>query len=453
MRIKTQRKLTLKKVASSVGANINYDSEINAICTDSRECENKDLFIALSGENFNGADFISDARKKGAFVMSEREGDIKIKNTEYALLSLASDYKRNINPRHTVAVTGSVGKTTVKDFTYALLSSIMSTHKNEGNFNNLLGLSHTLLSMPENTEALVCELGMNHIGEINLLSKALMPDVAIITNIGTAHIGNLGSREKIAEAKLEIQNGMTKNAVTVVSLEEPLLSKTKNPYFISYKDKNADLYAELLSLSPVCSNFVVKTSRFEIELETALYSKHTVDSLLYAISVCDILNIEPEEISKAVKNISPLNLRQKFIFENGYTIYDDSYNSSPEAVIADFKMLSRIGNNNSALLGDMLELGEKSEEMHLMIGKECARHGFKKLYAFGRYSEIIAKGAVAEGMNQNFVFTNPELSKPEITVKQIIKSYGGETLLVKASHSVRAERIIKLLTEKETKNA
>lgn len=453
MRIKTERTLTLKEVASYVGADTNYDGKINAICTDSRECEKFDLFVALKGKNYNGADFIPEARCNGAFIMAEREGDVVINNAEHSLLSLSSKYKRLINPKRTIAITGSVGKTTTKEFISSILSSVMSTHKNEANLNNAIGLSKTLLSMSKNTEALVCELGMNHVGEIDLMAKALNPDVAVITNIGTAHIGNLGSRENIAKAKLEIQNGMSDNAITVVSLEEPLLKNVKNPYFISYEDKNADLYAEILSLSSEGGSIFVKTKNFELVSETKLYSEHTINSLINAISVCDILNLAPEKISEAIKGITPSDLRQKFIFENRYTIYDDSYNSSPEAVIATLKTLAKLGRNNAALLGDMLELGEKSEEMHLMIGAECVRQGFKKLYAFGNFSETIARGARNFGMDEKFIFINPDLSKPEITAEHIIKSYEGETLLVKASHSVRADRIINLLTKKEPKNA
>lgn len=453
MRIKTNRTLTLKEVAYLLGAEIAFDREINAICTDSRECHANDLFIALSGEKHNGADYIDDARKRGAFVIAEHGGDINTKRTDLSLLSLASKYKRIINPRYTVAVTGSVGKTTVKDFTHFLLSSVMPTHKTEGNYNNIIGVSHTLLSMPKNTEALVCELGMNHTGEIELLSRAVIPDIAIITNIGTAHIGNLGSRERIAEAKLEIQNGMTSNGRSIVSLEEPLLRNIKNPYFVSYRDKSSDLYAEIFSLSSKGCKVFIKTERFECEIESGLYSEHSINSLIYAVAVCDLLNMSPKEISDAAKIITSNCLRQKFISKYGYSIYDDSYNSSPEAVIADFNMLSKMGNNNSALLGDMLELGERSEEMHLMIGAECARFGFKKLYAFGKYCDSIAKGAIREGMNKDFVFTNSDLSKPEATAKQIKESYSGETLLVKASHSIRADRIIKLLINKESENA
>lgn len=451
MRIKTDYPLHLSEVARILKTDFTIDTKINAISTDSRNCEKNDLFFAICGENFDGADFINEAKAKGAYTVSNRNNsDFTVENAENALLSVASEYKKIIAPKYTIAVTGSVGKTTVKDFVNFLLSAVMKTHKTEGNFNNTIGLSYTLLSAKTGTEALVCELGMNHRGEIDLLSRAINPDISIITNIGTAHIGNLGSREEIARAKLEIENGMS-GGKTIIKKDERLLLNTQNPYYISYSDRSADLFINLIETNPNGSSFSVKTKSFEKKFETKLYSQHTIDSLAFAIAVCDIIGIEVNNIDLAIKNISHKILRQKFINSNGYTFYDDAYNSSPEAVIADFDMLARLGNNNSAILGDMLELGEHSEALHRYIGTECAKHGFKKLYAFGKYASFIAEGATGGGMKKENVFINTDLKSPEITALSVKNSYNSETLLVKASHSVNASRIIELLTKGEDK--
>ena len=225
MRIKTEYPLYISSIAHILKANLKFNTKINAITTDSRECEKDDLFFALSGENFDGVDFIDEAKFKGAYtVSSSKKSDFTVSNTESALLSVASAYKQIVNPKYTIAVTGSVGKTTVKDFVNSLLSEVMKTHKTEKNFNNIIGLSHTLLSAKKGTDALVCELGMNHRGEIDELSRAIHPDISIITNIGTAHIGNLGSQEEIAKAKLEIENGMH-GGKTIIKDDEVLLSE------------------------------------------------------------------------------------------------------------------------------------------------------------------------------------------------------------------------------------
>ena len=249
MRIKTDIPIYISEIAQILKSDFNSDSQVNAICTNSRNCENGDLFFALKGENFDGGDFIVQAKSKGAHTVANRiNADFLVIDAYKALLSVASRYKQKINPKYTVAVTGSIGKTTVKDFIYSLLSHTMNVHKSENNFNNILGLSYTLLSAKKETEALVCELGMNHRGEIDELSKAITPNISIITNVGTAHIGNLGSREEIAKAKLEIENGMS-DGKTVIKDDEMLLKSAKNPYYISYTDTNADLFIKLLRSS------------------------------------------------------------------------------------------------------------------------------------------------------------------------------------------------------------
>ena len=447
MRIKTALPLTLSMIGKSLNIETQSNVKLNAITTDSRTCEKNDLFIALKGEKFSGADFINEARKKHAFIVSEtNSADFRVGSSQEALLKIAADYKELISPRYTIAITGSTGKTTTKDFTHALLSSVLKTHKTEGNYNNILGVSHTVLTAPKKTDALICELGMNHIGEIDLLSRHIKPDISIITNIGTAHIGNLGSREMIANAKLEVENGMT-DGKTIVFKNEPLLSKVRNPYFISFEDESSDLFFKVISKSELGSEIFIKTKSFEQIFKTHLSSEHTLNSLLFSVAVCEIIGTQCEYIAKRLERINENLLRQRFINKNGYEIYDDTYNSSPEAVVANLKMLRERKSEISALIGDMLELGEKSHALHYYVGSECAKHSLKNVYAFGEYANDIARGAIENGMKPKNVFVNQDISNPGLSVKQIKDSYTGETLLVKASHSVNAHRIIELLTK------
>ena len=433
-------------IAGILKTDIDFDAQINAITTHSDLCQIGDLFIALPGEKFNGADFLHEAKKRGAVTLSEtKNGDLRVRSANEALLAIASAYADIISPKYRIAITGSTGKTTVKDFTASILSSVMKTHKTKDNLNNSIGVPYTLLSTPTDTAALVCEMGMNHKGEIDILSRAVRPDVSVITNVGSAHIGNLGSKKAIAEAKLEIQNGMNESAKTVIFEKETLLSDAKNPYIISYVNENADLFARILSKTKHGAEIYIKTASYETAVSTALYSDQTIDSLLMAIAVSDIIGIDAEKITSAVKGITPDSLRQKFIYANGYKIYDDSYNSSPEAVIADLKMLKEYEDKVSAVIGDMLELGKECRQLHQKIGAECARHSVKKLYAFGEYAEDTAYGAINAGMKKECVFINADLSCPQLTAMQISKSYSSETLLIKASHSVKADRIIHIL--------
>ena len=449
MRIKTEIPLTLSLISEVLNIPIARDAQINAITTDSRDCKQRDLFFALGGERYDGADFIEEAKLKKAFTISERRGsDITVQNTYSALLKLSSYYKSLISPKYTVAVTGSCGKTTVKDFISIILSSSLKTHKTQENYNNIVGLSHTLLTTPISTSALICELGMNHAGEISELSQALRPDIAVITNIGTAHIGNLGSREAIAMAKLEIENGM-QGGKTIVFKEEPLLVNAKNPYFVSFMDKNADMYAEIRARSKKGSEIFIKSAEYEYLFCSHLYALHTISSLILAIATATLIGLSAEEINVGVDKIQEANLRQKFLNANGYRIYDDSYNSSPDAVISALNMLKEREDNISALIGDMLELGDKSEKLHEYIGKECAKHGIRKLYAFGKFAKSVAAGAILGGINDKNIFINTDTSRPDITAFQIINSYQGERILVKASHSVRVNRVIDILRKGE----
>lgn len=444
MRIKTEIPLTLSLISKLVCNTDAEDTEINAITTNSKLCEKNDLFIALKGEKFDGADFIKEAKRRGAFVLSERNGDLAVKNAYSALLKIAEYYKDAVSPEHTIAITGSCGKTTVKDFTHILLSTSMSTHKTKGNYNNCVGLAHTLLTLPSCTAALICELGMNHSGEIRELSRALHPDISVITNIGTAHIGNLGSRDAIANAKLEIEDGM-KRGKTIFFKEEPLLKQAKNPYFISLSDKSADMYAKVISRSINGSRLLVKTVSDEYEIHSPLTSEHTLNSLLLSVAAATVAGLSSADIAKSASKINSDTLRQKFITVGGFKIYDDSYNSSPDAVITALRMLKEREERFSALLGDMLELGEKSEEMHELVGKECAKNNAVNLYAFGKFAKSIEKGALLEGMKKENIFTNTDLSRPDVSAFQIKESYKNERILIKASHSIDISRIIHIL--------
>ena len=444
MRIKTEIPLTLSLISNLVSNTSAPQIEINAITTNSRLCEKNDLFIALKGEKYDGADFINDAKRKGAYIISERGGDLTVKNSYSALLKIAEYYKTTVSPEHTIAITGSCGKTTVKDFTHKILSHSIPTHKTRENYNNSVGLAHTILSTPASARAITCELGMNHAGEIRELSRALHPDVSVITNIGTAHIGNLGSREAIADAKLEIEEGMS-GGKTVFFKEETLLKKAKNPYFVSLSDKNADMYARVISRTKENSRIIIKTKDDEFEIISPLSSEHTINSLLLSVAAATVIGLSPAEIIKPASEIDNNILRQKYMSVGHIKIYDDSYNSSPDAVITDLRMLNEREECFSALIGDMLELGDKSEELHELVGRECAKNKAVKLYAFGEFAKSIEKGALSEGMDKKNIFINTDLSHPEITAFQIKESYDNERILIKASHSVNISRITRIL--------
>ena len=421
---------------------------IMAISTDTREAIDGDLFIALDGDNASGEDYVSEAISKGCIAISarHREGVISVKNTSDALLALAKLYKSNLNIKHTVAVTGSVGKSTTVKFLSRILSKKYKVHSTAGNFNNHIGVPLTVLSAPADTEILVVELGMNHRGEISRLSKCIEPTLGIITAIGSAHIGNLGSREEIALAKLEIQDGM-KDGSLLLPYGELLLSSVKNAKYVAREsslssfslNRETDTSYTLLSEYGSISGISFFDTR-----------SHLVDDLALCISASQMLGLSKDEIISGVNAINESDIRQRFIVLNGYTVFDDSYNSSLESVIADLVYIKSLGKPTGAFLGDVLELGDMSAEIHARIGKEAARIGIDHLYLYGRYADEIARGALSCGMKRQSIFINTELSSPEISVRHIKENHlTNEIILFKASHKLRLDKIADTLKNEE----
>ena len=446
MRITFEEAFSLFEISDICHGRLNSrNALIYAITTDTRECEAGDLFIALKGEKYDGHFYLSYAHSLGAFTLgNDNAASVWVKNSYDALLSIATLHKKRIMPKYTVAITGSVGKTTTKNFAQKMLSHKHITHKTMGNYNNAVGLAHTVLTAKKRTEILVCELGMNHKNEIKALSEAISPTISVITNVGSAHIGNLGSRENIAMAKLEIECGMS-GGPCIIPDNEPLLLKAKNPYFVSLKDKSANLFARIEKRSGEGTRLFIKTGSFEANLTSSLYAIHHVNALLYAIAICDVIGFGKSDIINAANKITPELPEQRFIRIGKYEFYSDAYNSSPEAVIADFVMLSERKADFSAVLGDMLELGKESEALHFKIGLECAKHNPKRLYCFGKFASFIRAGALAGGIKEENVHVNSNISKPELTANAICENYEGETILLKASHSVRIERIPEII--------
>ena len=447
MRIRLDTPLSLAEIADATGGTLNIESQrISYIVTDTREAERGDLFFALQGETRSGEQFIEDAKEIGAHTVGEH-GDIVTKDATRALLALASYYKTKLrNLKYTVAITGSVGKTTTKEILGTILSSKYKVHKTHGNFNNILGVSYTLLSAANDCELLVLELGMNHSDELAELSLAVKPDIAIITNIGTAHIGNLGTRDAIAKAKLEIKSGL--KGSLIIPDSEPLLSR-ENAYRFSITSKNADMCILITETSqchkahPIYSRGTYQKSVLKTDAEHIALA---VSASLLAARLC---NCQLErEYSFFVKNSK--NSRQSLINVGIFDVLCDFYNASLESFLSGFKYaLSLDYNYKSALIGDILELGEHSREIHFSLGKIAAELGFRSLYLFGEYSPYVKEGAISAEFPENRIYINTDILAPHITAAQILSTVTeNELLYAKASHKLDLARIIELLKEK-----
>lgn len=454
MRIKLGIPLTLNKISEIIGKKCDcQDIKIEYISTSSKECKSGDLFIALRGDRFEGADFSAEAKKLGAYVISYKNdnADLVVSDTKSALLSISKSYK-NMLPllKFTVGITGSVGKSSTKEFLREILRKKFKTHATVGNFNNEIGVPLTILEAPYDTEVLVLEMGMNKSGEISRLSECAAPNIAIITNVGTSHIGFFGTREKIAAAKLEILNGMKEDAPLIAPYNEPLLKTYANVFFASeHQDANVNV-----TLSGANKDFslvkVFLKGKFAFNTILRTGGAHQLNNLGAAISAALCMNMTNSEISDGILNISDKNSRQKILNFKNVTIIDDSYNSSLEATEAAFSYLSLWSDKiKSALLSDVLELGEKSEDIHRKIGIRAARLGIQKLYLFGSYAKELKYGAMSAGMTEDKIFVKTEVQSLEefaIFITDLLES--GELMLAKASHNTNLSTVLFYITER-----
>lgn len=377
---------------------------ITGFSTDSRDVTDGDLFFAIRGERVDGNRFVDSATKNGAVaVICNSLPDLTDKNVSYiltedtvsAMADLARAYKNIISPKYTVAVTGSVGKTTTRQLIFSVMNEKYKTATTKGNFNSEIGLPLTILSLERGDEAFLCELGMNHAGEITRLSEIAKPDIAVITNIGTSHIEYLGSREGIRDAKLEIRAGMS-SGVLIVDGDEPLL-EGKGDIYCSIESNNADYFADNITETEEGMSFSVRVSKEGKTVEgfsVPLFGKQMVKDALYAIAVARELDIGYEDIKSGLLKFENVGYRQKISEIGSLTLIEDCYNASPESMRSSAGILvsfaERKGGRAVAVLGDMGELGDKSAELHKQVGDDFRSAGCDIIITYGEESKLIS---------------------------------------------------------------
>ncbi|WP_078554850.1 UDP-N-acetylmuramoyl-tripeptide--D-alanyl-D-alanine ligase [Bacillus alkalicellulosilyticus] len=357
-------------------------SHFASVSTDSRVKRENGLFIPLVGERFDGHDYILDAIQGGATAsIWQKDKPIPeslpqtfqlyyVEDTLAALQELSKKYLQAVNPI-VVGVTGSNGKTTTKDILEAVLSTSYKTHKTQGNYNNHIGLPLTILAMPKDCELIILEMGMSDFREIALLSEIAAPDYAIVTNIGESHIQNLGSREGIAKAKMEIAEGLKANGVVIFDGDEPLLQSYRNPSTLTcgFNDKNYYQVTDCIGDERGYS-FTINDSSFQYQLP--LLGKHNIKNALYAIVVAKKLQISDSLINKGLTEISLTGMRlERKEGLNGSLVINDAYNASPTSMKAAVSVIKGIGNftKRIVILGDIYELGMNEEELHRSVAE------------------------------------------------------------------------------------
>lgn len=453
------------------GGQNNRNVQFNTVCTDSRETEKGSLFVALGGERVDGHNYINAALERGGeCVLCERIPDnlndrkyvaLVVNDTLRAIGDLAKAYDRRIHNKK-VAITGSVGKTTTKEFVAAVLSEHLRLHKTEGNYNSTLGMPLSLLTMKNDTQVSVLEMGMSNFGEIEYLSRIAEPDIAVITNIGSSHMEYLGSRENICRAKLEIVKGLKKGGLLLLNGDEPMLRNRSelegvNCLYVG-RGENCDVRATNVRMGTSKTYFDVTYNGNTVEgLSIPIVGEHYVYAALFAYSIAVNMGLDEDVIERGLNNFRSVGMRQTIFNIGDITIIQDCYNASPESMRASIGVLHNVVRQRgygrmTALLGDMYELGVCAELSHESVGLEFARRGGAALYTFGELANTIADGAILGGMQSENIFRNVDLNRPEISGEMLINTLrAGDMLLVKASRGVRAERVIEYLKENEAR--
>jgi len=451
------QRLNVKDILTATGGTLicgTEDFEISEIVTDSRKAGANMLFVPIVGDNNDGHDFIGSAFENGAHtVITHRDipaqpdkNIIRVHDTRIAFGDIARYYKEKYN-LPTVAITGSVGKTTTKDMISAVLAMKYNTLKTQGNFNNDIGLPITIFRLEKKHEAAVLEIGMSHMGEIRYLASIAKPDVAVITNIGMSHIENLGSQEKIYYSKLQICDFMDKDQILVVNGDDEYLRRYFDKCRVvrcGIENKDCDLVAEnIQNLGIEGTKFTVKIDGEEHEVYVKIPGVHNVYNALIAIAVGRHYNVPMKDIIDGIREFLLTSMRMEITEENGVTVINDCYNASPDSMRAALSVLRDMkAKRKIAVLGDVLEMGTFAEKALYEVG--LAIEDMDMLITVGSNSRFIARGASFAGIkNTNSFKTNEEAIA---CLKDYMKK--GDAVLVKASRGMHFEQIVDALKTK-----
>ncbi len=424
------------------------DTLINKVTTDSRQ-KDGGLFVALKGENHDAHDYIPQFFENGGSAVISHKKDVKgdcvilVEDTGDALLKLGGYYRSKFDIP-VIGVTGSVGKTGTKDMVYGVMSQKFNALKTPDNKNNEIGMPLTLLQLTEEHKAAVIEMGMSHFGEISRMVVQAKPQLGIITNIGTAHIGNLGSREGILKAKLELMDGIDKSGLLVLNGDDDMLwgmrgkLGIKTVYF-GIDNKEADVIAFNIIENSDSTCFETADGAFTMPY----VGRYMILNALAAIAAGRFFGIEPELIVKGVANYQPSKMRQEMETIGGITVIADCYNASVASMEASLKVMATVAQGRRiAVLGDMLEMGEFAEKCHIDVGRLVAENGVDLLVCVGENSKFTALEAEGQRVPTKWFENNDSAAD---YIKGVIKQ--GDTVLFKASRGMKFETIASAVTD------
>ncbi len=452
----------LSQAANAIHASLYGDDVLfTSVSKDSRNIHRGDIYIAIKGERFDGHKFIDQAEKSGAVaaLVSEKQRSelpqLCVSDTRLALGQLAAYWTQQwhqMDAHMLVGITGSNGKTTVKEMCRSIFSQAIGSEDilcTRGNLNNDIGMPLTLLGLRDNHRYAVIEMGANHSGEINYLSDIAKPDIAVITNVGSAHLEGFGSEEKIAAAKAEIFNGLSSRGIAIINSDDRFAGKWLQQISVhshlafSMKNKKADIYAWPMKNG----KYGITTPQGEIVIQLSVPGKHNVMNALAATAVACAVGINLQAITEGLQTFENISGRLKYtVLKNGSVIIDDSYNANPLSVRAAIDVLvEQCGHAGSQLtkcilvLGDMAELGGDAARLHAETGKYARTTGVDVVYTSGQYGKNTVDAFGQAGV---FFATQEDVINHLLTTLQ-----GGEVILIKGSRSAHMDKVVSALLD------
>ena len=449
-------RITLRDAAQWCGGTVEEkyeDVAFDGAGNDTRSLQPGQLFIALQGVR-DGHDYIPAAIAKGAAAVlcSRKVGDypaILVKDPRTALGDIAREALKRIGAK-VVAVTGSVGKSTTKEMIAAVLSGTFRVSKTPANHNNDIGMPMAILDMPEDTEVAVLEMGMNHFREIAYLSCIAHPDVAVIINVGTAHIEFLGTQQGIRQAKLEILEGMTPQGMLLLNGDDTMLRcldvtpKQRITYFGA--SEGCDVRALDVSQKGGVLRFTVEAGRLTFPVEMKLEGEHYVADALAAVTVGLKLGVHPDQIRRQLDAFQNMSGRQEIFEAKGCTIINDCYNAGPESMAAALNVLGNRPGRHIAVLGDMLELGDCAQAEHYKIGRIAAEKA-DMVFAYGPHAGRVLDGTITGGMPENMGRAFEDREELVTALRRAVKP--GDVILFKGSHGMHLEKVLEAFLKEE----
>lgn len=447
---------TLQEAAAALGLpQMQAQATLADVCTDTRKIQPGSLFVCLRGERFDGHSFASQAAQLGAaalLVDHPVDADVPqlvVTDTGKALLQLAGWYRRRFQ-LPVVGLTGSVGKTTTKEFIALVLGAKYNTLKTQGNLNNEIGVPQMLFRLEDSHTAAVIEMGMNHFGEISRLTRAVAPTVGLITNIGVSHIENLGSRAGILQAKLEILEGMAPDAPLIVNIDNDMLRTVKlgdRPLLtFAIDDQSADFTATDIAEQGSTTTFTVHHSTFTQPVTIPTVGIHNVYNALAAMAVGYVTGVDSAAAAaSALANYVPAGMRQNLVQVGGVQVIEDCYNASPDSMRAALQTLGKLPvHRRYAVLGAMLELGDYAKEAHTQVGKMAAENGIDGVLAYGADAAYIVEAAKQAGLENARLFDTKEALAQSLA-QQV---QPGDGVLFKGSRGMHLEDVMHTVYER-----